>query len=336
MKKLLTMFVLILMFSGLAQGRLIPNGSTDVTINFIMNDQTAGTRDVGIVIANLEMTYVEELTARSADVSNDLTHGAATDAHNDGECIHLLLGEYRTDWPDAAFDGGIGKFVTLTLKDGDGGAFTMTIEVELSAGVDAVSISGDKTAADNAENFWDETNVTARLIEVWETDYGTNYDTTLNMWNVDIEAVDGDTTAATNMEVFWDASTAGVNLHDFFGNATAYANFDDMYDGTGYAGGTIPTDVTLATNAVDADALKTDAITEIWNKAMTDMAAGAPSATASVFTAINYLYEAWRNVTKTTGAGEVQLYKDDGTTILTEADVSDDGTDFTKGEYRAE
>ena len=68
---------------------------------------------------------------------------------------------------------------------------------------------------------------------------------------------------------------------------------------------------------------------------MIDLAAAAPSATASIKTAWNWMYEGWRNKTVTTGAGEIIIYKDDGTTPLTDADVSDDGTDFTKSERTA-
>ena len=75
-------------------------------------------------------------------------------------------------------------------------------------------------------------------------------------------------------------------------------------------------------------------VDEIWAKALSDLAAGAPSATASVHTAINYLYEAWRNK-MTTASSEIAIYKDDGTTKLIESDISDDGTTFTKGEYGA-
>lgn len=90
------------------------------------------------------------------------------------------------------------------------------------------------------------------------------------------------------------------------------------------------------TGAIDADALATDAVTEFWSKAMEDIAAGAPDYNATVFKAINYLYEAWRNGYKTDGTNdEIVLYKDDGTTPLVEATIADDGTDFTREEYRA-
>ena len=88
----------------------------------------------------------------------------------------------------------------------------------------------------------------------------------------------------------------------------------------------------IATDAIDADALAADAITEIWAKAMSDIAQGAPSATASVLTAINYLYEAWRNKTTTT-ATLMTVFKDDGTTGLAKSTISDDGTTFTKAEF---
>jgi len=90
--------------------------------------------------------------------------------------------------------------------------------------------------------------------------------------------------------------------------------------------------VLIDTDAVDADALKADAVTEIWAKAMSDLAQGAPSATASVLTAINYLYESWRNKTTTT-ATLITVMKDDGSTGLVKSTISDDATTFSKGEF---
>lgn len=102
--------------------------------------------------------------------------------------------------------------------------------------------------------------------------------------------------------------------------------------------------VNLATAQADLDiltgsdgaTLSTAAVTAIWAKAMSDLAAGAPSATASALTALNYLYEYWRNkvVTDSTN-NEIVVYKDDGTTKLCESDINDDGTLFTKGKFGA-
>lgn len=88
----------------------------------------------------------------------------------------------------------------------------------------------------------------------------------------------------------------------------------------------------FATDSISADALAADAITEIWAKAMTDIAQGAPSSTASVLTAINYLYEAWRNKTTTT-ATLITVMKDDGTTGLVKSTIGDNATTFTKDEF---
>lgn len=73
-------------------------------------------------------------------------------------------------------------------------------------------------------------------------------------------------------------------------------------------------------------------VTGIWAQAMSDLAAGAPSATASVLTALNYLYEAWRNGGTQTST-TTTIFKDDGVTPLTTSSKSDAAGTFTKGEY---
>ena len=73
-------------------------------------------------------------------------------------------------------------------------------------------------------------------------------------------------------------------------------------------------------------------VTAVWAKAMSDLAQGAPSATASVLVAINYLYEFLRNKTTTT-ATLITVMKDDGSTGLVKSTISDDGTTFTKAEF---
>lgn len=97
----------------------------------------------------------------------------------------------------------------------------------------------------------------------------------------------------------------------------------------------------LMTPAADTSTYKasTDSLEALLTVPFVDIAAGAPGYNVSWFTGLNYLYEAWRNktVTNTTGdTTEVRLYKDNGTTILTEANAEDDGTSFTKDEYGAE
>lgn len=105
--------------------------------------------------------------------------------------------------------------------------------------------------------------------------------------------------------------------------ATAQADLDTITGGSG---------VLIDTDAVDADALKTDAIDLIWANAMSDLAQGAPSSTASALTALNYLYTMLRNKTTTT-ATLITVMRDDGSTGLIKSTISDDGTTFTKGEF---
>jgi hypothetical protein len=162
--------------------------------------------------------------------------------------------------------------------------------------------------------------------------------------DVDVKAVGGTTQTANDNGA--DINTILSRVTAAVATATALATAQtDLDTLTGSDGATLATTqgnyapakagdaMDLVANAVDASALATDAVTEIWAKAMSDIAAGNPSATCSVLTAINYLYEAWRNQTETT-ATEIAVYKDDASTKMVESTISDDGTTFTKGEYR--
>lgn len=85
----------------------------------------------------------------------------------------------------------------------------------------------------------------------------------------------------------------------------------------------------IATGAIAADAV---ASTALDNVVMSDLATGAPSATASIVIAINVLYEAFRNKTLTT-ATLVTIKKDDGSTDLMKATISDAAGTTTKEEF---
>lgn len=244
----------------------------------MFRDQTAGTVDTGVTVTNIDCYYIEDgaLISAKFDV---VAHANGDDAFDDEEGFHMGYGVYRIDFPDAAFDGGVGKRVQLIAIDGDGGAFTEIMEVELSAPVNTVAVGGTtQTANDNG---------------------------------ADINAV------------LLDTGTDGVKIGADAISAAGIA--DDAFAAEHFA-----------TNALTNDALDTTWVTEIWAIAMTDMAAAAPSATAAANIALNWLYTAWRNGYKTDGTNsEIVLYKDDGTTPLVEADIADDGTDFTRQEYGA-
>ena len=71
----------------------------------------------------------------------------------------------------------------------------------------------------------------------------------------------------------------------------------------------------------------------VWGEVLAELGAGAPSATPSVRDALMFLYMHLRNMTETT-ASETRISNNAGT-IITESDISDDGTTFTKGEFGA-
>jgi len=176
-------------------------------------------------------------------------------------------------------------------------------------------------------------------------------------------AIDADADVVIGQgEIYWDGS-AEMNTTTLDGLIdTIDTNVDSILEDTGTTipatiatidgivdsilvdtGTTLP--ATLATAQADLDTLtgtdgatlSTASITAVWAKAMSDLSAGAPSATASVLTAINWLYEAWRNkVTTNKTTKKIKVFKDDAVTVLTESDTTDDGTTFTKGEFAAE
>ncbi len=122
---------------------------------------------------------------------------------------------------------------------------------------------------------------------------------------------------------FVEATDSLQSFRDHVGDGTNLTESGGDGDHLVEAGGTGNhlTDITINAASVAA----------VWAEAMSDLATGAPSATASVLAAINYLYEAWRNKTTTT-ATLVTVMKDDGSTALVKSTIFDDATTFTKGE----
>lgn len=84
-----------------------------------------------------------------------------------------------------------------------------------------------------------------------------------------------------------------------------------------------------------SDGMKAEVNTEVVDTLDTDTyvepGQGAPGATVSLTDKIGYLYKNWRNK-KMQDATTWELYSDDAATVDQKATVSDDATDFTKGE----
>lgn len=380
MKKSFIILILLL-FTSLANAILITNDNNSNIIYFVFRDQTAGTVDTGVTVTNIDCYYIEDGALISAKF--DVTaHANGDDPFDDEEGFHMGFGVYRIDFPDIAFDGGVGKRVQLIAIDGDGGAFTEIMEVELSAPVNTVAVAaGAITATAIANAAIDNATFAA---DVGSTAYATNIIALAadkaGLNGVNVIQLGGVAQSLADLKDFADAGynpatdkVTGVLLTDtvttYTGNTKQTGdNFaivngasglvaintdvEAILDDTGTSGVVIGADAItaakiaddafaaehFATNSLTNDALAASWVTEIWAIAMSDLAAGAPSATASVHTAINYLYEAWRNVTTTGPDGaetEITIFKNDGTTPLVESVVSDDDTTFTRGEMGA-
>lgn len=116
---------------------LLANGSTDVTTYFVLNDSVNHVPKSDITVTDLDLYYVEQGSAIT--VKADATAlDAADSVHSDNKAFNVGQGLYRIDWPDEAFNGGIGKRVYLIVVCS--GVDTAVKEVELSAPVDTGAV----------------------------------------------------------------------------------------------------------------------------------------------------------------------------------------------------
>jgi len=346
------------MVSSCVYARQIEDSSTDIVTTFVMRDKTANTVDTGVVIANLEMYYQEERTAESADVFVG-AHGAVTDAHTDGECIHIGHGSYRVDWPDAAFDGGVGTTVRLILVDGDGGAFTEILEIELTDYFDP--------SADPVANVTNVANAvlsnTTHIIEQLQIVNGSGTALIIQSGggNGDGMFVQGNGTG-NGMDVFGGVTgdgiystggnTSGHGMHLVGANAAGTGSgfkceaggvgseIDASISGallgsiTGNIGGNVTGNIGSFSatakseiNAEIVDVLKVDTIAE--------PTPGVPSSTPTFEELLRVLYWDWSYAKLEQTATTMDVYAADELTVLWDRVVSDDAVTFTRGEVTA-
>lgn len=121
--------------STLAFGFTVENGATNVITYFSIR-QADGTMYTGLDPNDFDLYYIEDGAAISAKV--DATgHSVPTAAHSDNTACEMGQGEYRVDWPDAAFDGGIGKRVKLIVVYDTDLSEYQYVELSPPANVDA-------------------------------------------------------------------------------------------------------------------------------------------------------------------------------------------------------
>ena len=115
-----------------------PDDATDVSLYFYVTDPN-GDPNTSPNVADYDLYYVEEGQAMSAKA--DVTALAAADsAHADNKAFHVGQGIVRVDFPDAAFDGGVGKIVECIIVDMTGDPvdgdkdviFPITVQLGLS------------------------------------------------------------------------------------------------------------------------------------------------------------------------------------------------------------
>lgn len=216
---------------------------------------------------------------------------------------------------------------------------------------DATRLSGDATAADNAESFFDGTGYagTGNTIPTVTT--------VTNQVTANVTGISGDASAADNLEAALDG-TGGVtisaaltgnitgNLSGSVGSVTGAVGsvtgavgsvtgaVGSVTGAVGSVTGNVGGNVVGTVGSLAAQA-KADVNAEVVDALATDTyaepAQGTPAATATLAAKVNYLYKAWRNRSTQT-ATQYSLYADDATTVDQKAAVSDDATTFSRGE----
>lgn len=278
-----------------------------------------------------------------------------------------MPGWYQFCPPNAALASGATS-VSFHLK-GVTNMAPLPIEVDLKADVNTVRLSGTaQTARDIGASVLlsngtgtgqiiltsgnvtvgtnnDKTGYTASTVSD-KTGYSLAAAQTFNVTGNTTGSISGSVGSVTTVSDKTGYSLAGTQTFNTTGNITgslsgSVGSVTTVSDKTGYSlsanqsvnitgnitgnlsgsVGSLSGNVTLSSGGVDA----------IWAKAMTELSA-VPGVTASVLSALTWVFELARNKVTQTATTQTVL-KDDGTTTLATATVSDDGTTFTRGEF---
>jgi len=245
----------------------------------------------------------------NAEVTITLATQTANGAHSDGGFVHVSGGVYRLDLPDAAIASG-SDFVDVWVYGITDVVFD-TAHIDIlgadpragSVAADVVSISGDSTAADNAEAFFDGTGYAGGTIRLGVNAAQVGGQTASAAGTVTFPGTIASTTnitagTITTVTNLTNAPSAGdftATMKTSIGTAvaaSAVASVTGNVGGnvTGSVGsvvgavgsvtgavGSVTAGVTLANNAMTAAAAASDFGTEIANAVLT-AAASAPIA----------------------------------------------------------
>lgn len=270
---------------------------------------TTGTCDLNLWLPDGSAHYTSTAPV-AGDIKISQNDGAETDCvtasgacmTDEGSFYSIILDSTETD----------NARIYVSIRDVSGAAWLDKCLIVRTVGnasatfpipdVNAIQISGDSTAADNAEAFFD----------------GTGYVGGTAKLTVDVAKWNG-TTVATPATAGYPAVTIkdGTGTGEIDTSSGAVASVTTA--GTCSAlGATAKTDV----NTEMLDVLTVDTVAEL---------SACPAATATLRDKITFLFEYFRHkVTASTTA--TTMYKDDGSTPLCTNAISDSGSLFTRGE----
>ena len=311
---------------------IFTKGATSQAIELYIVDSTDGTPETGVLwnTAGIDLKYRRKDAVVVSITEIDLTTPLLTDTWESGGFLEIGNGVYRLDLPDAALASAAGidrvvVFGTVT------GMVVLPVTIHLTA-FDLSTASTPQTADHTAgiadiptvAEFEARTIVAANYVVVGDTIAGvTNAGTVTGNVNGSVGSVTGAVGSVTGAVGSVTGAVGSVGA----GGITAASLGADCITNAKIADDAIAAE-NFATDAIATDAVAATAFDKI---VMSDLAQGAPSATASLPVAINYLYESWRNKTTTT-ATLITVMKDDGSTGLVKSTISDDATTFTKSE----
>ena len=257
--------ILFLLLCPMASGMIIENGSTDVTTYFVLRTAADGTATTGATITSIDLQYVEQGAVPSAK-ADATALGATNSAHGDNQAIEIDAtdqpGLYRVDWPDAAFDGGIGKTVILSVKLAS--SFTEHMMVELSPPVNAVAWNDTALPADVQAGYptvtikdgtgTGEINTASGAVVSVTTTGTASAVTAVSAGGITASSIAADAIGASELAA--DAIGASELATDAIGAAEIAADAITSAEIANDAIGATE----IATGAVDADAIAADAI----------------------------------------------------------------------------
>ena len=350
---------------------IFKKGATSQSVELYIVDSTDGTPETGVLwnTAGIDLKYRRKDAAVVSITEAALTSPALTDTWESGGFLEIGNGVYRLDLPDAALASasGIDRVVvfgtvtgmvvlpvTIHLTDfdlndavrggltalpnanadaagglpiSDAGGLNLDTQLATTDQIGAAGVglaeaggNGDHLTAINLPNQTMNItgNITGNLSGTVGSVTGAVGSVTGAIGSV---GAGGITAASLGADCITNAKIAD--------NALAAEQFAaDCITNAKIADDAIAAE-NFATNAIATDAVAATALDKV---VMSDLATGAPSSTANIVTAINYLYEVLRNKTTTT-ATLVTIKKDDGSTDLMKSTISDDATTFTKGEF---